>query len=105
MMRLNPCSAAIGRTYQLCGPETLSWTEMLRRIAAAVGKHKLVLPMPISAMRLPATLLDWLPAFPVTRDQLTMLEQNNVCDSNGLPDLIGRAPVGFTTASLAYLRD
>lgn len=95
--------ATVGRTYELGGPEALAWTEMLNRIAAAAGKRKWTLPMPIGLMRLAASLLDRLPAFPVTRDQLTMLAEGNVCDSAALEALIGRAPRGFTPANLAYL--
>ncbi len=94
---------AIGKTFELGGPEVLSWTEMLRRVAAAVGKRKLILPMPIAFMRLGATMLDWLPFFPVTRDQLTMLEEGNVADPATLEALIDRKPRTFTEQSLAYL--
>ncbi|MDX1516639.1 MAG: NAD(P)H-binding protein [Woeseiaceae bacterium] len=97
-------STSEGQTYELCGPEVLSWTEMIRRIAATVGRNKIVVPMPISLMRIPATLLDWLPAFPVTRDQLTMLEQNNVCSANRLGELVTTEPRAFDESSLAYLR-
>lgn len=98
-------SETIGRVLVLGGPECLTWTEMVRRVAAAVGRHKLILPMPIAVMRIPAALLDWLPMFPVTRDQLTMLEQGNVADPKDLCELIGRTPRPFDTASLSYLRD
>ncbi|MCZ6808127.1 MAG: integrase core domain-containing protein, partial [Proteobacteria bacterium] len=40
-------SSTIGKTYVLGGPEVLSWTEMLRRIARTVGRKKWILPMPI----------------------------------------------------------
>jgi NADH dehydrogenase len=93
----------IGRTISLGGPETLTWSEMIRRIAAAAGRKKIILPMPIGLMRVGATLLDWLPSFPVTRDQLTMLEDGNVADPTALRDLIGREPKAFTAESLAYL--
>lgn len=93
----------IGRTISLGGPETLTWSEMIRRIAAAAGRKKIILPMPIALMRVGATLLDWLPSFPVTRDQLTMLEDGNVADPTALRDLIGREPKAFTAESLAYL--
>jgi NADH dehydrogenase len=97
--------SAIGRTYALGGPETLSWVEMIRRVAAAVSKRKIILPMPIPIMRLAATVLDRLPFFPVTRDQLTMLEQGNVCADGELRALTGREPRAFSTENLAYLRD
>lgn len=95
--------STIGSTISLGGPETLTWPEMIRRIAAATGKKKIILPMPIALMRVGATLLDWLPFFPVTRDQLTMLEEGNIADPAALENLIGRKPRAFTAESLAYL--
>lgn len=94
----------IGGTYSLGGPEVLTWNEMLRRIAAAVGRRKLILPMPTSIMRIAATLFDRLPFFPVTRDQLTMLEEGNTANPDVLKELIGREPQGFTVESLRYLK-
>lgn len=96
-------SATIGRTYQLGGPEVLSWSEMLQRVAGAVGKHKWIIPMPLGLMHLAATLLDWLPFFPVTRDQLTMLAEGNTADPTELELLIGKPPVSFVPKNLAYL--
>lgn len=95
--------STIGQTISLGGPEAVTWQDMVKRIAAATGKRKIILPMPIELMRLGATLLDWLPFFPVTRDQLTMLEEGNVADESALRALIGREPRAFTTESLAYL--
>ena len=95
--------STIGETISLGGPEALAWPEMIRRIAAATGKRKVILPMPIALMRVGATLLDWLPFFPVTRDQLTMLEDGNVAEPAALRALIGREPEAFTADNLAYL--
>lgn len=93
----------IGKTYPLGGPEVLSWQDMLRRIAAATGRKKWILPMPIGIMRVAATLLDWLPLFPVTRGQLTMLEEGNTADPEILSNLIGRQPRPFNEETLGYL--
>jgi len=95
--------STIGETISLGGPEALAWPDMIRRIAAATGKRKVILPMPIALMRVGATLLDWLPFFPVTRDQLTMLEEGNVAEPGDLRSLIGREPAAFTVDNLAYL--
>lgn len=95
--------ATVGQTYALGGPEVLSWTDMIRRIAAVAGKTKLVLPMPIGVMKLAATALEWLPAFPVTRDQLTMLAEGNTADPSALEQLTGRAPAAFDASQLEYL--
>lgn len=98
-------SSTIGKTYVLGGPEVLSWAEMLRRIARTVGRKKWILPMPIGIMKLAAALLDWLPFFPVSRDQLTMLAEGNTADPAALAQLIGRQPKAFNEAHLAYLRN
>lgn len=94
-----------GKTYLLGGPEVLSWTQMLQRIAAAVGKRKLVLPMPIAVMKVGATLFDWLPFFPATRAQLTMLAEGNTADPDELQRLIKRDPLAFSKENLAYLQN
>ncbi|MDX1518279.1 MAG: NAD(P)H-binding protein [Woeseiaceae bacterium] len=96
--------SSIGETFELCGPDVLSWNEMIRRVAAAVGKKKLILPMPIGLMRIAATALDWMPVFPVTRDQLTMLQQNNVCTQNRIGVLVGGKPTAFAAKNLGYLK-
>ena len=76
---------------------------MLERIAAAVGRKKLILPMPIGFMKLGATFLDWLPFFPVTRDQLTMLADGNTAEPDDLAALIKREPRAFSPENLSYL--
>ena len=93
----------IGKTIELAGPEILSWDDMVTRIAAAVGRKKLLLTMPIPVMRLGAKLFDWLPFYPVTRDQLTMLEEGNTASAAPLQELIGRPPEAMTSETLSYL--
>ena len=95
--------AALDQEYSLGGPRTISWTGMLECIAQAVGKKKLILPMPISLMKIAATLFDWIPVFPVTRDQLTMLAAGNTAPDDDLRLLINREHVPFTAKSLGYL--
>ena len=95
--------STVGKCFVLGGPEVVSWPEMLQRISAAVGKRKLILPMPIGFMKLGATLFDWLPFFPVTRDQLTMLADGNTAEPDDLAALIHREPAAFTPDNLDYL--
>lgn len=94
---------AIGRTIEMAGPEVLSWRDMVARIAAAASRSKMILPMPLAVMKAGATLLDWLPFYPVTRDQLTMLEEGNTASPEPLQELIGRPPRAMTAEALAYL--
>lgn len=96
-------SETYGKCYSLGGPVILTWTEMLRLIGVAVNRNKWFLPLPIGVMKFGATLFDWLPFFPVTRDQLTMLAEGNVANPADLKLLIGREPRAFSTENLSYL--
>lgn len=93
----------IGQTIELAGPEILSWKEMVSRIAAAAGKSKIILPVPIWLMKIGARLFDWLPFFPVTYEQLTMLEEGNTASCESLESMIARPATPFSPTSLGYL--
>lgn len=93
----------IGKTIELAGPEALTWRDILQRIAEAAGRSKIILPMPLMLMRIGATLFDWLPVFPVTRDQLTMLAEGNTGSPAALEALIGRDARPLDASSLDYL--
>ena len=96
-------ASTIGRTLVLGGPDVLSWSDMIRRVAAAVGRSKWVLPAPVPLVRIPVRLLDWIPGFPVTDDQLKMLVDGNAAEPAVLESLIGRKPAAFDRDGLAYL--
>ena len=67
---------AANRTFELGGPDTVTWNELWRRIRALLGiRRRPVIHMPIGLMRVPATITERLPGnIPLTRDLLTMLE-------------------------------
>ncbi|MBK1701222.1 NAD(P)H-binding protein [Thiococcus pfennigii] len=96
--------ATIGATYPLCGPAALTWKEILTTIAAASGKTKLMLPAPAVVIKAVAGLLDRWPWFPITRDQIQMLLQGNVCDSGDAFAQLGIVPQRFDVAALDYLK-
>ena len=76
--------AAANGTFDLGGPEAVSWNEFWERLKRVLGVRRPSLHVPFGAMRLQAALTERLPGAPVTRDQLTMLElgDNVVTDAN-----------------------
>jgi NADH dehydrogenase len=94
---------ASGQTYELGGPEVVSWSDMIRRIGVAVGRPKWIIPMPVALMKAAAFLFDWLPFFPVTRDQLTMLAENNIASDAIVRKYLSREPQHFAVPALSYL--
>jgi NADH dehydrogenase len=68
-----------GQTYEVGGPEKLTYREILKTIARAQGMSKKPLVnIPFAPVRFVASLLDKYSFFPLTRDQLTMLEHENI---------------------------
>ncbi len=92
------------QTYSLCGPDRRTWREILKDIAAASGRSKWMLPAPALAIGTVAGLLDRFPWFPITRDQLAMLLEGNVCDDNDGFARLGMTPGRFGEEALGYLR-
>ena len=76
--------AAANRTFDLGGPEAVSWNELWERLKRVLGVRRPSVHVPFGAMRVQATLTERLPGAPVTRDQLRMLElgDNVVTDAN-----------------------
>lgn len=94
----------IGETHVLCGPEALAWPEIIRRIAAAIGRRKTVIPVPAGLVRGVAALMDRFQSFPITRDQLDMLVEGNTGDSSEVFARLGIEPLRFDSENLAYLK-
>ena len=93
----------VGQTLHLGGPETISWREILTRLARARGRRKLMLPAPALGVMAAAALLERFESFPITRDQLRMLLAGNACSPDDLAAL-GIEPRPFSAEELGYLR-
>jgi NADH dehydrogenase len=65
--------SAANRTFELGGPDAVSWNEFWDRLRRVLGVRRPSLHVPFGMMRVQATLTERLPGAPVTRDQLTML--------------------------------
>jgi NADH dehydrogenase len=66
--------AATNRTFDLGGPEAVSWNEFWERLKRVLGVRRPSIHVPFGVMRAQAAVTERLPGAPVSRDQLTMLE-------------------------------
>ncbi len=96
--------ATHGKTMTLCGPEAVPWPEIIRRIARACGRKKLIVPVPAVLVAAATGLLERFESFPLTRDQLTMLLEGNTGDSSEVFAELRIEPTPFDQKNLAYLR-
>jgi len=63
-----------GQTFELGGPDVMSMGEIIRWIAATIGKSPSIIELPDAA----GALLANLPFAPITKDQWLMLQRDNV---------------------------
>ena len=69
---------APGRTYELAGPRSVTFRELLRYVGEVTGHRRPLVDMPMGLARLQARFGEFLPNPPLTRDQLLMLGRDNV---------------------------
>ncbi|MGK9231865.1 complex I NDUFA9 subunit family protein [Inquilinus limosus] len=90
-------AAAIGRavagqggvTYELGGCSVCSYRELVELVARHVGRRPLLLPVPFPAWQALALISEQLPQPPIARNQVELMERDNVADPNrpGFPTL------------------
>ena len=75
---------AAGQTFEIGGPDVVSWNELWQRIRAQLGiRRRPTMHLPTRLMRIPAAVTERLPGnIPLTRDLLTMLEAGDNVVSN-----------------------
>jgi uncharacterized protein YbjT (DUF2867 family) len=76
-------AAAANRTFELGGPDQVSWNEFWVRLKTALGVRRPSIHMPMGFMRANAVIAERLPGdVPLTRDLLRMLELGDNVVSN-----------------------
>jgi uncharacterized protein YbjT (DUF2867 family) len=75
---------AANRTFELGGPDVVSWNEFWQQLRAQLGiRRRPTMHLPTGLMKIPATVTERLPGnIPLTRDLLKMLEGGDSVVSN-----------------------
>ncbi len=93
----------VGQTYELCGNDLLNFEALLDMIAAALGRSRPFKPhLPLELMKLIIPLMQKIPQFPITMDQLQMLLEENVCGGEW-QQVFGFEPRGLQIGIGEYL--
>jgi uncharacterized protein YbjT (DUF2867 family) len=66
------------RLFEFGGGEVCSYREIVEQVLGHLGRRRLLLPVPFPVWRFLAALLKPLPQPPLTRDQVILMEQDNV---------------------------
>jgi NADH dehydrogenase len=73
-----------GKLYELGGPRVIGFRELMELMLREIGRKRLLLPLPLSVAEIEAFFLEKLPVPPLTRDQVKLLERDNVVDPRAL---------------------
>ena len=89
-------ATTVKQTLPVGGPDVVSMVELLDLIGDVVGRHRVLKAhVPLALVRALARVLDPIASFPVTPDQLLMLEEDNTCDPLPFFSTFGLTPVAL----------
>ncbi len=96
--------ATIGQSFDLGGPRYWTYKEITHEVLGALGKRRVIVPMPVALIRLVAgaSELVHIP-FPVATDQLRQLRLDNIGPLDLIPSRFGFEPRPMEGA-LGYLQ-
>jgi len=66
------------RELELGGAEVLTYREIVEAVAAELGRRRVLVPVPFAAWKAMAGVLGILPSPPLTRDQVILMQHDNV---------------------------
>ena len=94
-----------GQVFELGGPTVYSFKELMELMLAEIGRKRILLPVPFAIARMEAWFLEKLPQPLLTRDQVRLLERDNVVggEARTFEDL-GIEPAAAETILPTYLR-
>jgi uncharacterized protein YbjT (DUF2867 family) len=94
--------------YEFGGPRIYTYQELLQSIASEMGTRVRTVPMPFAVWRALAGIAEFLPGTPLTRNQIALMERDNVASADlpGLPELsVTPTAVEVIVATLDMVRN
>ena len=106
--RLVDKGEADSRTYELGGPEVLTFKQLMRFTLDTIGRKRLLVPVPWSVAKVQAMILGLLPKPLLTTDQVELLKSDNVVSEAARKERrtlegLGIAPRGIEGIVPGYL--
>ncbi len=100
---------AIGRVFDVCGGDVVSLNQVLNTILSVTRRRRFLVHLPLPLARLQASLLEWVyprllrRASPLNRDQILMLQEDNVGNPDPARELFGLSRASFKAGIEAWL--
>jgi len=98
--RLIDAGIASGTTYELGGPEVLTFKKLLEFTLATIERKRLLIPMPWTVAKMKASVLGLLPKPLLTLDQVELLKHDNVVSAEAKREGRTLEGLGITPRSI-----
>jgi uncharacterized protein YbjT (DUF2867 family) len=97
-----------GTTYELGGPEVLTFKQLMQFMLAMIERSRLLVPIPFPIAKFQASFLQLLPKPLLTRDQVELLRSDSVVSEEAKREgrtleALGIAPLSLETVAPTYL--
>ncbi len=89
-----------GKVYELGGSEVRTFKELMQELLQVVERKRILLPIPFWAARILGTVAGLLPSPQLTRDQVTLLESDNVVSAKAIKDGRTLEGIGITPRTM-----
>jgi NADH dehydrogenase len=97
-------SSAVNKIYQVGGPQAMEYDQVLDTIAGVLGRRIIKIHQPVSLIKPVVSIMERFPFFPLSRDQLIMLQEDNICDAAPFFDELRIQPIAFKEGISRYLK-
>ena len=94
---------ASGKTYELGGPEELTFRECMEIMLQEIRRKRFLVNIPWFAASALGSLVGWLPFAPITRDQVEMLKSDNVVSDDAASENRTLEGIGISPTPLAAI--
>ena len=91
---------AVGRVFEVGGPEVLKYADMMRRVARITGRHLLLVPVPLLSPGLSARWLGLVTDVDhdAARDLVGSMSNEVVVDDDSIRSVVPFEPMGYDEA-------
>jgi uncharacterized protein YbjT (DUF2867 family) len=97
--------AAEGQLYELGGPRVYAYKQLIQLVLDQTGRRRLLLPVPYAVWHALAALVAPLPRRPISRDQVKLMQKDNVVSPGALTFAdLGITPTALEAIAPTYLR-
>jgi uncharacterized protein YbjT (DUF2867 family) len=96
---------AVGKLYELGGPRVYTYRALVQLVLDLTGRRRVLLPVPYRFWVALAALMAPLPQRPISRDQVKLMQKDNVVSSDALSFAdLGVSPTPLEAVAPSYLR-